>query len=406
MKRKRMFSGLLVAMGLGAVLVVYQNCGKGFENQTELRVQSLPPPLPTPTPTPTPSPTPTPTPTPIPGQFTWQAIEKTNGPSARCQHTATAVGNQMFLFGGVSPSDAFLYNPATNSWGALSAAGAPTPRLLASAVYTGSKVIVWGGRDQVERNTGAVYDVATNTWAPMTTTGAPSARYNHAAVWTGTRMIVFGGHAGDIDDPTVLSSGGSYDPATDTWSPISATGAPVTAGPFSGVWTGSRLVVWGGSATATGAMYDPATDTWTPMSNANGPEPRNRHALFWTGSKVLVWGGVNAGGNTLLNQGYLYDPATDTWSPMAVLGAPGGALENSMAFTGSQLIVYESQLAQGGAYDVATDKWTAILTTGAPSPRSNQTTVWAGGKMIMWGGCYLNNGTVVTYDDGATATPN
>ena len=76
------------------------------------------------------------------------------------------------------------------------------------------------------------------------------------------------------------------------------------------------MIVWGGlfPLTNTGGVYDPATDTWTPMSLANAPWPRYWHTAVWTGSKMLVWGGRIA--NTYeAYDGGAYDPATDTWTP-------------------------------------------------------------------------------------------
>ncbi len=45
-------------------------------------------------------------------------------------------------------------------------------------------------------NDGGQYDPVGNAWTATTTTGAPSARQYHTAVWTGSRMIVWGGYDG------------------------------------------------------------------------------------------------------------------------------------------------------------------------------------------------------------------
>ncbi len=51
------------------------------------------------------------------------------------------------------------------------------------------------------------YDPAGNTWAAITTTGAPSVRDTHTAVWTGSRMIVWGG---SNNGPSPLGDGGQW----------------------------------------------------------------------------------------------------------------------------------------------------------------------------------------------------
>jgi hypothetical protein len=64
-------------------------------------------------------------------------------------------------------------------------------------------------------------------WAATNTTGAPSARTFHTAVWTGSEMIVWGGST-DINSPltTRLNTGGRYNPATDVWTATNTTGSP------------------------------------------------------------------------------------------------------------------------------------------------------------------------------------
>src|SRR6185503_18974145 len=102
-----------------------------------------------------------------------------------------------------------------------------------------------------------------------------------------------------------------YDPATDTWSNLSSSNAPSARRGHSAVWTGSEVVLWGGSSSGTllgdGARYDPATDTWTTIPAAGAPAPRSGHTAVWTGTRMIVWGG---GSNT----GGLYDPGAGAWS--------------------------------------------------------------------------------------------
>jgi hypothetical protein len=55
-------------------------------------------------------------------------------------------------------------------------------------------MIVWGGYDGSSGvNTGGVYDPATDSWTATSEVSAPSARHDHTAVWTGSKMIVWDG---------------------------------------------------------------------------------------------------------------------------------------------------------------------------------------------------------------------
>jgi hypothetical protein len=70
------------------------------------------------------------------------------------------------------------YNPGTNSWTATSITGATTGRWFPTAVWTGSEMIVWGGRDLLvtELQTGARYCAQSSATPTPTPRLAPSPR--------------------------------------------------------------------------------------------------------------------------------------------------------------------------------------------------------------------------------------
>ena len=171
----------------------------------------------------------------------------------------------------------------------------PTRRLARvghSAVWIGSEMIIWGGHDNGANylNTGGRYNPSTDSWTPTSTTNAPSARGCPTAVWTGSEMIVWGG---DFFDGTnhYLNTGGRYIPGTDSWTATSTTNVPAGRYHHTVVWTGSQMIIWGGtngSFLNTGGRYTPSTDSWTATSVA---AVRNLHTAVWTGSQMIVWGG-------------------------------------------------------------------------------------------------------------------
>src|SRR5208337_773075 len=91
----------------------------------------------------------------------------------------------------------------TNTW-SMMAYSAPSPRNSQAYVWTGSQLLIWGGYNGGALSNGALYNLASDTWTPMSiwtnasstnalSTNAPTARYGHTAVWTGTKMIIWGG---------------------------------------------------------------------------------------------------------------------------------------------------------------------------------------------------------------------
>jgi N-acetylneuraminic acid mutarotase len=151
--------------------------------------------------------------------------------------------------------------------------------------------LVWGGVGAAGHfDDGFIYDVEANTWEEISSVDAPTARERHTAVWTGEKMLIWGG----IDaDGLLLSTGGVYDLETDTWEEMAA--APISARfDHVAVWTDEYMFIWGGEAdTGTngeGAVYSPAVNAWFIVSDL-GITPRVGHRAVWTGDFIFLFSG-------------------------------------------------------------------------------------------------------------------
>jgi hypothetical protein len=238
-------------------------------------------------------------------------------------------------------------------------------------------MIVWGGAAQG----GGKYNPNTNSWTAITNVNAPALRSDHSSVWTGSEMIVWGG---SVDCPVnfncTTNTGGRYNPNTNSWMATSTANAPTGRVNHTAVWTGNEMIVWGGTVydiftydVNTGGRYDPSTDSWTATSMTNAPSERNAHTAVWTGSEMIVWGGYGAGGGN------------GDWG----------------------------SLNTGGKYNLE-NGWIATTTTTAPTARDHHTAVWTGSRMIVWGGNYndgvgfpvtLNTGGRYCGQSGPSPTP-
>lgn len=304
-------------------------------------------------------------------------------------------------------------NPSCFLWKQTPIAGAPEPRLRHTAVWTGKRMIVWGG--SVAGNpsitaTGGVYDPESATWKPTSMAGAPPPRHSHAAVWTGKWMIVWGGFGASTYEIT----GGRYDPESDSWAAMSTVGAPKGRTDFTAVWTGKEMIVWGGlgpSTIGTGGRYDPVADTWTPLPVQGGPSPRFGHSAIFTGESMIVWGG-----NDFFDwhqDGWPYHVASVDWLPPTPLAsAPERREAHSAAWTGSAMLIWGGwnggvYLSSGGVLSApgkAGSAWTAMSDAGAPSARAEHAAIWTGADYIVWGGCG-GDGCTVIHGDGGRWTP-
>jgi hypothetical protein len=157
-------------------------------------------------------------------------------------------------------------------------------------------MIVWGGT--IDGNpgldTGGRYDPGTNMWTATSTTNAPSGRMIHTAIWTGSEMIVWGGEGAGPVFRMPLNTGRRYDPTTDSWMATSTTNAPSARFLHTSVWTGSEMIVWGGW-TNTGGRYcaqprptptptPTPTATFTPTPTAT---PRELEAYITVSKKSV-----------------------------------------------------------------------------------------------------------------------
>jgi len=349
---------------------------------------------------------------------TWGATSTNNAPQGRMRHSAVWTGSEMIVWGGddgdpASPMETGgRYNPSANTWLATSTAGAPERRNFHTAVWTGSDMIVWGGyHDGAYLNSGGRYHPASDLWQPVSTAGTPTARQMHVAVWTGRDMIVWGGD----DGAGYRQDGGRYRPGNDTWTLMPVPYHPPARGQHTAVWTGSEMITWGGFKSGvigswqSGDRYDPAANSWRPLSLSNAPASSTAHSAVWTGTRMIVWGGYDTS-VFQLNTGGLYDPVTDTWTPTSTTDAPVARGYHRAVWTGTEMIVWGGlglsvRLNDGGRYNPVSNVWSSVNTTNAPPKRMYHSAVWTGNRMIVWGGqdnnLPLNTGGL--YDPSANA---
>ncbi|MGH8247756.1 MAG: Kelch repeat-containing protein, partial [Gammaproteobacteria bacterium] len=273
----------------------------------------------------------------------------------------------------------------------------PAARVGHSALWTGTELIVWGGRQGgTYLNDGARYDVVADAWRPMNPSNAPTPRWLHAAVWTGTELIIWGGRSA-FDNFDVLGDGARYNPATDTWVPLSTLAAPSARSQMAAVWTGTEMLIWGGAGEGwviepIGARYDPRTDTWVSLSENGAPEPRMEPTAVWSGNEMIVWGGVRyAPDQITFGTGGRYDPRRDAWTLLPTNGAPRARTGHTAVWTGSEVIVWGGGedvefMCTGARFNVATATWTPTTLKNAPQQRLGHCALWTGSEMIVCGG--------------------
>jgi hypothetical protein len=149
-------------------------------------------------------------------------------------------------------------------------------------------MVVWGGSPAPGPgfkafDDGAAYNPINDSWRSIA--ASPLEARIAPAIWTGSEMIIAGGRTKDESFAT-FGDAAAYDPVADTWRKIAdGPGLAVQA-----AWTGSQMLVF---AKGYGFAYNPATDTWRPLERATFQTGSGR--LLWTGREVLLVGTTSVG---------------------------------------------------------------------------------------------------------------
>ncbi len=135
-------------------------------------------------------------------------------------------------------------------------------------------------------------------------------------VWTGAEVLVVGGLTST--KPGHYADSVAYNPTTNGWRRLPAMG--IDRFQPDAVWTGSRLLVWGGATLPAngqgnagtppyGVAYAPASNSWSalPESPLRG---RTGAVAVWTGTEMIIWGGFGIPNGEPLTDGAVYLPPT------------------------------------------------------------------------------------------------
>ena len=121
-------------------------------------------------------------------------------------------------------------------------------------------------------------------------------------------MIVIGGNDGN----KILSTNEIYDISSQAWNFVADMLSPRTGHTTTLLLSGKVLATGGRNNEDylyTCESYDPLSNIWKTCANMSSPRVYHTASLLSSG-KVLVTGGYT------LPLGEVYDPSTDTWSPV------------------------------------------------------------------------------------------
>lgn len=284
--------------------------------------------------------------------------------------------------------------------------------------------IVWGGitgLSSTVSNSGAIYDIALDSWAATTTTGAPAARWAHHAHWSplnGGRLLIWGGIGASN---SVLNNGGVYAPASNSWTAFQTVGAPVYLNSevrvVKSVLCGDYIFFLGGKSAihpfpAMPVMrYNHLTGNWTVMNTVPPDLLQHQFIAVWTGTHILVLGLRRDELGFAFQEGYKYDPTTDTWTAIATFPLSLRYLFSTHAWTGTEWVVWggvpyalfgsPDYVNDGAKYYPDDDVWVVMDMTNTPDARSDAAVAYSDDELIVWGGVSQVANITAFRSDGA-----
>jgi hypothetical protein len=340
------------------------------------------------------------------GILDWQPI--LNPVGARSGASAVWDGSRMMIFGGLDPntriSNGLLaFDPSLDAWTVLPSSDMQGRFGHHSFVTEDRLLIVYGGQTDIGSGewqpSGDVLDLTTGISRKIPSQrpagSVRSVRQTQTAVWTGTHLVSWGG-AWTVDGTNWNPEGGIWDPHIRKWSEMSLKNAPTRWSGHSAVWTGREMIVWGGrplpgagTETNTGAIWNPETNQWRPVNALGAPSPRVGHVAVWTGEKMIIFGGTDRSGGIRATGG-IYDPQTDQWETFSseLITQRTGMLT---AWTGDELLIHggrtrEALFGAVVAFNPVSKAWRSLAVDSSPEAREYHTGVWTGLSLIVVGG--------------------
>lgn len=158
-----------------------------------------------------------------------QLVDFSKTPSARLGHTASLIGELMFVIGGRGDpgnvlNDVWALHTMNKEWMELKCSGIEFPQSHRhAAAVIGSSIYVFGGIHNGNISS-TMYRLDTHTmnWEEVNVQGAkPSARHSHTMVAYNSQLYMFGGY----DGVKALGDFYSFDPHSSTWKKEKAEGS-------------------------------------------------------------------------------------------------------------------------------------------------------------------------------------
>ncbi|KPI95811.1 Tip elongation aberrant protein 1 [Papilio xuthus] len=280
----------------------------------------------------------------------WTCVESAAGavgaaPCSRAKHSATLLAGHLYVLGGRGAGgclplrDFWRYSLARGEWERLEQRGEPPPALQEhSATAHGDKLYVFGGEPGSSSSETPlwIYDTQLCVWRKLpgrVSCGGGAARRRGTRAAGGVSPSARRGHSAHALDDCLLLYGGYMDLRgstnelwafhyeSETWREVRALRAGPARHRHAAALLAGRLYVHGGQCDLRDCAdlwhYDILSRVWTCVRAGRGPAPgaRSGHVGLRAGAHFYIFGGEARGHPT--NEMWRFHFATETWERMS-----------------------------------------------------------------------------------------
>lgn len=321
---------------------------------------------------------------------------KSSVPSGREGHCSCAIGDKLYVFGGVCKSkndddfdesdELLMLDIGPNTWQTVAASGeCPRPRSAAVLNAVGKKLYLFGGLSQF---TGwfsdvHVFDTENSNWVKLTTSGnAPSGRDKLGSAVIGDTIYYFGGFGpkGGLND--LDEDDDDYtDTDEDEDDEIREVKQEQKAADFG--WFNDLYI------------FNTITFEWSqPMQmNLGVPTMRAAHGVCSVGQYLIIFGGRGAEGR--LNDIHVFDTVCRKWwLDIKEKGSPPDrrsfhtitSLNNELAMVFGGRSESNDHFQDCHVFSLTTCTWYSVPMKTAPLARGCHTSTFIAGKVVIYAG--------------------